>query len=312
MESLQICITAILPIFLIMAVGYLAKRSGLIRETEVPRMNAVAFKVFMPVMCFYNVYTSDLSSAVRPGLIAFTVPAILAVYGLSLGYALLFVPERGRRSVVIQGLYRSNYAILGLPLAAGLAQDGDIGVAAVLGAIVVPLFNVLAVITLEVYNGTKTDKRKLLLEIVKNPLILGSAAGLLFLLTGLRLPSPLESAARDMARAASPLMLFLLGAFFHFDGIGRHRGELAAVCLGRLVLIPALVLGVAAALGFRGVELITLLAVFASSTAVSSFTMAQQLGGDASLAGDIVVCTSALASLTLFGWSFLLKLLNFF
>ena len=78
------------------------------------------------------------------------------------------------------------------------------------------------------------------------------------------------------------------------------------------ISLALVVLVIAAALGFRGVELITLLAVFASSTAVSSFTMAQQLGGDASLAGDIVVCTSALASLTLFGWSFLLKLLNFF
>lgn len=312
MNSLQICFNAILPLFLITAVGYAAKRFGLIREEEVPRMNAVAFKVFMPVMCFYNIYTSELSSAVRPGLMLFTAAAILAVYGLSFGYAVLFVPERSKRSVMIQGLYRSNYVILGLPLAAGLTQNGDIGVAAVMGAVVVPVFNVLAVITLEAYNGARTDRRKLLLGILKNPLILGSVAGLLFLALGITLPAPLESAARDMARTASPLMLFLLGAFFHFSSVREHRKELVAVCLGRLLIIPALVLGIAIVLGFRGVELITLLAVFASSTAVASFTMAQQLGGDAALAGDIVVMTSALASLTLFGWSFLLKLLNFF
>lgn len=312
MNSLQICAKAILPIFLITAAGYAAKRARLIRENEVSRMNALAFKVFLPVMCFYNVYTSELSSALRPGLMLFTVLAILAEYALGFGYALLFVKDRGKRSVVIQGLYRSNYVILGLPLAAGLTQDGDIGVAAVMGAIVVPIFNVLAVITLELYNGTKPDWRKLLLNIAKNGLIIGNVLGILVLLVKLKLPSPVEVALRDMARVASPLMLFLLGAFFRFRGLLSHWKDLIAVCLGRLVLLPALVLGVAAALGFRGIELITLLAVFASSTAVSSFTMAQQLGGDAPLAGDIVVATSALASFTMFGWSFLFKMLNFF
>ena len=62
-------------------------------------------------------------------------------------------------------------------------------------------------------------------------------------------------------------------------------------------------------MGFRGVELVSLLGIFASSTAIASFTMAQQMGGDAELAGDIVVWTSALCSFTLFGWSLLFKLL---
>ena len=311
MNSFQICIRAILPIFLITAAGYAAKRVGLIREEDVPRINALAFKVFLPVMCFYNVYTSDLSSALRPGLMLFTVLAILAVYALSFAYAHFFVKERSKRSVIIQGLYRSNYVILGLPLAAGLTQNGDIGVAAVMGAVVVPIYNVLAVLVLELYNGTKPDGRKLLKNIATNGLIIGNVLGILVLILKLKLPSPVEIALRDMSRVASPLMLFLLGAFFRFRGMLSHWKDLIAVCLGRLVLIPALVLGLALVLGFRDLELITLLAIFASSTVVSSFTMAQQLGGDAPLAGDIVVATSALASFGLFGWSFLFKMLNF-
>ena len=312
MNSLLICLSAILPIFITVAAGYAAKRAGIVRESEVSRMNAVAFKAFMPVMCFYNIYTSDLSSAVRPRLMAFTVCAILAVYGLSLAYAVRFVGARERRSVVVQGLYRSNFLILGLPFAAGLAGDGNLGVTTVMNAIVAPMFNVLAVITLESYNGKKVNLRKLLLDILKNPLILGSMLGLLCLLLGIKLPAPLETAARDMGRAASPLMLFLLGAFFRLSGAREHAKELVAVCLGRLVVVPALALGVAIALGFRGIELITLLAIFASSTAVASFTMAEQMGGDAALAGDIVVMTSALASLTMFGWSFLFKILGLY
>ena len=109
MDSLLICLNAIAPIFLIIGAGYLAKRVGIIRETEVPRINAVAFRVFMPLMCFYNVYHSELSSALRPALFVFTFFGILLVFGASLLFAVKFVSERSRRSAVAQGLYRSNY-----------------------------------------------------------------------------------------------------------------------------------------------------------------------------------------------------------
>ena len=311
LEKLVLCLSAIVPLLLVVALGYASKRAGLIREQDVPRANKWAFSVFMPLMCFYNIYSSDLSSALRPELILFTVCAIAAVYGLSVLFTVRAVKEREKRSAVIQGLFRSNYVVLGLPLAAGLTNGGDIGVAAVLGAVVVPVFNVLAVITLETYNGRRPDRKKLLLSILRNPLILGSLAGVLFLALGIRLPEILEKPVRDLGKAASPLMLFLLGAFFSFKILGGSSTYLAEVCLGRLVIIPALVLSCAAALGFRGIELISLLAVFASPTAVASFTMAEQMGADANLAGGIVVMTSSFSAITLFGWSFLLKMLNY-
>ena len=311
MENLKLCLSAIVPILLLAALGYTAKRAGLIRQEDVSRANKWSFAIFMSMMCFYNVYTSDLSSALRPKLILFALLAILAVYALSF-LCTRSVKEPARRGVMIQGLFRSNFAILGIPMAAGLLEGGDIGVAAVLGAVVVPCFNVLAVITLNLFNGSKVDLRKLLLGIARNPLILGTAAGLLFLLLKIRLPEVLEKPVRDLAKAAGPLMLFLMGAFFRFRSDRATRKAAFLVCAGRLLVIPALVLGLAVLLGFRGVELITLLAVFATPTAVASFTMAEQLGGDAELAGNIVVLTSFFSVFSLFFWSFLFKMLNFY
>lgn len=311
MDNLILCLSAILPILLLAALGYTAKRAGLIREEDVPRANKWSFAIFMSLMCFYNIYTSDLSSALRPRLIVFTLLAILAEYALSF-LCTRGIKEPARRGVMIQGLFRSNYAILGLPMAAGLAAGGDIGVAAVMGAVVVPCFNVLAVITLSLFNGSKVELRKLLLGIARNPLILGTAAGLLFLLLKIRLPQVLKKPVQDLAKAASPLMLFLMGAFFRFRSDRATRKAASLVCVGRLLVIPALILGLAALLGFRGVELITLLAVFATPTAVASFTMAEQMGGDAELAGSIVVTGSFLSAFTLFVWSFLFKMLNFY
>ncbi len=305
MNSFALCLRATLPAFLIMIAGYGSKRAGFVREADIPRINAMAYRAFMPVMCFYNVYRSDISSAIRPGLLAFSVLGVLCVYALSWLYAALFVRERNRRGVVIQGLYRSNFLIIGLSFAEGLMPDGDLGCISVCGAAIVPLFNILAVVTLEAYNGETPDKRRLLLNILQNPLLLGSVAGAVFLFAGLTLPDPVALAVRQMGQAASPLLLFLLGAFFRVGNVRNHIPELLAACLGRLVIVPGLMLTVAALLGFRGVEFVTLMALFASSTAGNSFVMAQQMGGDAELAGDIVVMTSLFCSLTMFCWSLL-------
>ena len=309
MESFVVCLNAVLPIFLLMAVGYGARCFHLLDRADVAKINRIVFRAFMPVMVFYNIYSSDLSSAMRGSLLAYAVVCVFAEYLLSLGYALLFVKERSRRGVVIQGLYRSNFVIIGLPIAESLV-GGDLGPVAMLLAVVIPIFNILAVVTLAVFNGKKPDLKEVVLDILENPLIIGSAAGIAALLAGLRLPAALEKVVIQMSGATSPMLLFLLGAFFQFKGMRSHWRELAAACAGRLVVFPALFLGLAAAIGFRGVELVALMGVFASSTAIASFTMAQQMGGDAELAGDIVVWTSALCSFTLFGWSLLFKLIG--
>ena len=153
---------------------------------------------------------------------------------------------------------------------------------------------------------------KVLVQILKNPLIIGSALGILALLLKITLPGFLVSAVKGIGSAATPLQLFLLGAFFRFDGLRQYRRELTTVTLGKLVVVPAALLSAAALLGFRGVEFVSLLGIFASPTAINSFTMAQQMGGDEELAGDIVIVTSAASAFTFCGWIFLFKSLGIF
>ena len=115
-----------------------------------------------------------------------------------------------------------------------------------------------------------------------------------------------------MSAVATPMMLFLLGAFFHFDSLGRFSGQLTLITLFKLVIIPGVFLTLGYFLGFRGMEFAGLIAAFASSTAVSSFTMSQQLGGDAELAGGAIVVTALFSSLTLFLWCLLFKTVGAF
>ena len=80
---------------------------------------------------------------------------------------------------------------------------------------------------------------------------------------------------------------------------------------GKLIIVPAIFLPIAIAMGFRDAELVALLALFGSPTAVSSFTMAQQMGGDSELAGHLVVLGSLFSIITMFFWIFALKQLGF-
>jgi hypothetical protein len=149
---------------------------------------------------------------------------------------------------------------------------------------------------------------KILLEVAKNPLIVSSAIGILFQLVGIRLPRLVEGMVSSLAGIASPLQLFLLGAFFRFKGLQRYWKPLTCVVGIKLFLTPAVILSAAVLLGIRNGDFVGLIGIFASPTAVNSFTMVQQMRcGDAELAGDIVVMTSAVSILSFFLWILVFK-----
>ncbi len=312
MENLMISANAVLPMCLVMALGYGTRRLGWIRREEISAINKIAFRIFLPCLLYYNVYCSDLSGSFDPLLMAYAVGGVLLTFGLSLGYTLLTEKLPERRGVMIQGMFRSNYVIMGIPVATALLGADQLGTVSILIAVVVPLFNMLSVVVLEVFRGQKPKPLHILGQIAKNPLVIGSVLGILTLAAGIRLPHILEQTIQNISAIASPLQLFLLGAFFQFSGLKTYRRELMTVSAAKLIVAPGLFLGLGALLGFRGVAFVSLIGVFASPTAVNSFTMAQQMGGDAELAGDIVVTTSAVSIPTMFLWIFLFKSLGVF
>ena len=312
MENLMISANAVLPMCLVMALGYGTRRLGWLRREEISTINKIAFRIFLPCLLYYNIYCSDLSGSFDPLLMTYAVGGVLLTFGLALGYTLLTEKLPERRGVLIQGMFRSNYVIMGIPVATALLGADQLGTVSILIAVIVPLFNMLAVVVLEVFRGQKPKPLHILGQIAKNPLVIGSVLGILTLAAGIRLPHILEQTIQSVSAIASPLQLFLLGAFFQFSGLKTYRRELVTVSIAKLIVSPGLFLGLGALLGFRGVAFVSLIGIFASPTAVNSFTMAQQMGGDAELAGDIVVTTSAVSILTMFLWIFLFKSLGMF
>ncbi|MCL1828327.1 MAG: AEC family transporter [Oscillospiraceae bacterium] len=312
MENLIISVNAVAPMFGVIALGYLAQRMKLIDYASALKINNAAFRVILPCLLFNIIYRTNLAASVKPKLIIFCAAGILIVYALSSLITRAVEKKPEKRGVMIQGMFRSNYVILGMPLASSLTGGGDLGVAAVMTAVAAPLFNVLAVITLEHYRGNRTSIREVLIAIVKNPLIVSAVCGIAALISGVRLPYILDVIVSDVSVMATPLMLFLLGACFRATGVGENRRDLVVTSLFRLIIIPAFCLPAAAFFGFRGIEFITALIIFASPAAVTSFVMAQSMGGDADLAAGIVVATSVVSCVTMFLWTFLCKQFGMF
>lgn len=310
-ESLFISLEIVLPLFFLMAIGYIIKRTGMMNETSVKQVNSVIFKIFLPLLVFLNIYNTELAESFNSKLLLYAVAGVLIQFVLSLCLVILVEKENSRRGVMLQGMFRSNFVLFGIPISTALFGEQAAGLAAILIAVIIPLYNVLAVISLEIFNGRRPNILKILLGIVTNPLIIGSVVGVLFLLFHIELPTVLYETVSDISGIATPLAFIILGASFNFGDVGKYARELSLVLGCKLVIFPVLFLGIALLLGFRDAPLAVLLTVFGAPIAVSSFTMAQQMGGDHALAGQLVVFSSIFSIVTMFLFIFLLKEMAF-
>ena len=310
MSNFFVALYAVLPMFIMLAIGFTVRKMKVIEEAHLPVLNKIVFNVFFPFLMFNNIYAFDLSADFNAAILLYAVVAVAVIYGLSVGFALIFEKSNKSRGALIQAIYRSNFVLMGLPIVGNIFGSGRLGMTSMLVTVIVPMYNILAVITLEVFRGESIKITKILKGIVTNPLIIGS--GILFAVFGIKLPEIAESVISDMASAATPLALIVLGASFEFASIKRYKKNLIAVIFARLIIVPAISLSVAIMIGFRGIDLVSLIGIFASPCAVSSYTMARQMDSDYELSAGTVVFTTMLSCFTLFGWIYFLKELNFF
>lgn len=311
-SNFVIALEAVLPIFIIMGVGMFVRKQGLVDDYDVRKMNKVVFDVFFPVLMFSNLYGKDISHSLDVRLMVFAVTAVLIIYALTVVFVMKIEKNQKTRGAMIQAIYRSNFVIMGIPVVANIFGDEYLTLPSVMITVIVPIYNVLAVITLEVFRGGKPNAVHILKQLAKNPLILGALAGLISVIFDWHFPSVIESTISSMSGVATPMALLTLGAFFDLKSVGKRKKDIAICVAGRLAVIPAVALTAAILLGFRDIEFVTLIAIFTSPSAVSSFPMAQEMDSDAELAGDAVVFSSMFACFTMFIWIFASKSLGLF
>ncbi len=310
MENLILSLNVILPLFLTMSLGYLLKYLNMFDNNTLDKMNNIVFKSFLPMLLFYNIYKTNLKGVFNLNLIIFSATCVVVLYLLLYLIVPLIEKDNKKCGALLQGLFRSNFVIFGIPIIESLFGSEKVGVPTLLISVVVPLFNVLSVLALETFRGGKPDFKKIFKGVIKNPLIIASCLGILTLILKIKIPVPIEKTISDVSKIATPLSLILLGASFKFDEIKNYIKQTTIAVIGKTILIPCLILPICIMFGYRGVELCTLMIIFAAPTAISSFTMAQQMDSDSNLAGQIVVFTSSFCVITVFIWIFILKQTN--
>lgn len=321
MESLIFALNAVAPIVLTVAIGYLLKRIGWMDAAFSKKANKLCFRVFLPCMLFLNVYKIENITNIETDYIIYTASAVLLLFLIAFPIVTVASKKRERRGVLCQAAFRSNYALIGIPLAESLFGEAGVKAASVLSAVVIVLFNILAVICLSVYRKGKPSFKKIFLDILKNPLIISICLGLAVLFIrpyvdfNLSEISPLYKVLTYLSNLATPVALLVLGAQFEFSSVSELKREIIwGVCM-RCVMVPVLGLGAALLLfkgRFSGAEFAALTAVFTTPLAVSSVAMAQEMDADASLAGQLVIWTTLISAFTTFISSFLLKSLGIF
>ncbi|MDE7318896.1 MAG: AEC family transporter, partial [Lachnospiraceae bacterium] len=173
-----IAVEAVLPIFLLILLGMGARRLKLLTDLELKHVNNAVFQVMFPFMMFYNIYSADFSGVLIPSYFVFCVGMLFLVYFLGTAFALLTIGDCQSRGAFIQACYRGNLVLMGLPIMQNLMGEEALGLTAIMLAVIVPLYNILAVVTLEVFRGGKIHPAQMVRKILTNPLILGAAAGI--------------------------------------------------------------------------------------------------------------------------------------
>lgn len=288
-----------LPVFAMVFIGLVLKRTGWIDQAFVATASLLVFKATLPTLIFLSIIRADLAASLNPALLGFFALATLGSFLVCWGWAVLRVP-REERGVYVQGAFRGNCGIVGLALAAGMYGDYGLSAGGLLLGVVILTYNAFSVIALASYReGRRTDWRSILGHIASNPLILAVVAAVPVAAVGLPLPGWLMTSGDYFASLTLPLALICIGATLSLSEI-RDSGRLAiSASLMKMVVLPALATGAAWGAGFEGRELGVLFLFFASPTAAAAFVMAKAMGGNAALTANIIALTTLMASLTI-------------
>ncbi|WP_201583972.1 AEC family transporter [Psychrobacter jeotgali] len=297
-DAIIFAITIVLPNLFLMGLGFFMKKRGEVSQTFIDQASYFVFNYCLPALLFFSVVDSEVDYAKQITLIA---AGILITFILFIGaelYAKRFVSDPADQGVFVQGIFRSNMAIIGLATVANAYGEKGLSIGAVYMGIVTILFNILAVITLSRVSKSAEDtwtSRTLMVvkKLFTNPLILALLAA--FAYKALPLPpitGVIHTTGDLLAAVALPLALICAGASIDLKSMFRLSGLSMQASIGRIVIAPIVAIVVGLSFGLTGVHMGVLFLMVASPTAAASYVMAKAMGGNDVLAANILAFTT--------------------
>lgn len=292
LATLEFSLSVTGPIFLILGLGVWLRRIGMLDEAFIAGGARLVYNVTLPALLFVSVARTRLDATANFALIGFGLAATLLAWGASELVARRAVRATRDRGVVVQGIFRSNMAIVGLAYCVNAYGPAGLTAASLYVGIVTILFNVLSVVTLSASLHAGWSARSLARSVALNPLIIGIALALPVSISGLRLPGMLLQAGEYFANMTLPLALLCTGAALDFRSLRHDPRDAVLAALGKLLGVPLLFVLAGLALGFRGMDLGILLLMSSAPSAAAGYVMVRAMGGNAALAANIIALTT--------------------
>lgn len=320
LNSIIFSINAVFPLVILMLFGFFIKREklGLFKNPKdfFNQVDRLVFNIALPVYIFNELSGTNAEKIFDIKLVAYCVSGILLSFFLLLLITSFLIKKKTSRGAFIQGVFRGNFAILGVPLAGNLFGQAGSSMAALIISFAIPLFNILAVVTLEIHadnNDINSDAKsqnsalKIFRGIITNPLIIAVILALPVMFFKISLPAVVQKSVNYIANMSTPLALISLGAGIELQVL-RAKAKLSLTAsILKTVIAPLFFVIPAVLLGFRDAALVIIFVLFSTPTAVSSYIMAKNMKSDYELAGQIVALTTIICPVTIFIGSLILK-----
>ena len=322
MDSFIYSLNATVPIFLVMIVGWIIKRLGVIDDHFVNVANKYVFRVALPVLVFKDLAAADFKSQFDVKFVLYCMIVTTIMFSVIWILTEIFMKDDTEKGAFVQASFRSSAAILGMAFIQNMYQST--GMAPLMIVAAVPLFNIFSVIVLtfkahpECHGKAVSDSvdkkeniKKACVNIATNPIIIGILLGLVSSLIGINYPPIISKTVMNIAQTATPGALICIGAGFEGRKAVKKVKPTVIATFIKLALLAAIFLPVAVRMGFRNQELMAILIMLASPSTVTCYVMAKGMDNDDVLSSSIVVLTTLLSSITLTAWIFILRNFGF-
>ena len=300
----------VLPVFLVIGLGYGLKRIRLVNDEFLFQTNRLVYYVCLPLLLFYKIGSADFFANFNAPLVIGSALAIAIGFCISYAYGTLRRYPPQARGTFSQGAFRGNLAYVGLAIVF-YAYGGDgLTRAGILMGFLVPVLNFFAILALLLphrRNGASNGWQVWLRQIALNPLIIASFAGILWSFLALPMPVVLNRTLQIATGMTLPLALVAIGGGF---SLAKLKGDLvmAGFATGiKIVWLPLLATLILRQMGVSGQDLAIGVLMAGTPTATATYIMAHQMKGDAELAGSIVMMSTLLSAFTYTAALFLLR-----
>jgi len=309
LDSLLVALGVVFPMACYMLIGVVCRKAGAIDRPTMKKFDVLAFKLFLSVLLFKSIYSADFKAGFEWKLPITAIVSVFILFLVIKRVILLFEKDNRRATTLAVTTFRSNINLFGLAVAVSLYGEEGSGLIALMGAIMIPLMNALAVVLFEQGRAKKSNVLQTLLAVLKNPLIIASIAALVLKLLPITIPDLIWNVIKSIASATTPICFISLGVSLNPGEMRENARVLALSTILKMFIMPAILITVFVLMGFRNESLCALMIIFGAPTAIAVFPMAVSMDGDGPLAGQMVCLTTIVSIFSIFLFTFVLKLL---